>query len=306
MTPSDPSRRTPRPGGVPASTDTDRPHRKSARPEPFRKPPLRQQNTTLWEYPSQHYGDAIQGDKNYVGATPSWVIWQLLTRYTREKDLIVDPMCGSGTTLDVARDLGRRALGYDLSPYKGREDIFRADARRLPVEDEKADFVFVDPPYSTHVDYSDDPRCIGKLDAGGADAGAQYFQAMEKVIGEIHRILRPGRFMALYVSDSFKKGRKEGAPFMPIGFELFALLRKRFVPADIVCVVRHNANLKRGNWLKAAEEGAFMLRGFNYLFIMKKPARDEAVRASRPEKKTRTPAPPAAPPRPRRRPEGDR
>lgn len=257
--------------------------------EPFRKPPLRLMNTTLWEYPSQHYGDTVQGDKNYVGATPSWVIWQLLTRYTREKDLIVDPMCGSGTTMDVARDLGRRALGYDLAPPPDRADMFRADARKLPLEDEKADFVFVDPPYSTHVQYSDDPRCIGTLDAGGAGGGAAYYQAMTEVIAEIDRILRPGRYMALYVSDSYKKGRVEGGPFMPIGFELFSRLRERFEPVDIVAVVRHNAKLTRGNWLKAAEEGNFFLRGFNYLFIMKKPrerpdARPAPVAAERTQK----------------------
>jgi DNA modification methylase len=239
--------------------------------EPFRKPTLRLNTTTLWEYPSQHYGETLQGDKNYVGATPSWVIWQLLQRYTREGDLVVDPMCGSGTTIDVARDLKRRALGYDLSPPAARKDIFRADARSLPLEEGKADFVFVDPPYSTHVDYSDDPRCIGKLDAGEEDGGRAYYDAMGAVIAEIDRVLRPRRYMALYVSDSFKKGRgPDTTGFMPIGFELFSLLRQRFQPVDIVCVVRHNAKLKRGNWHKAAEEGNFFLRGFNYLFIMKK------------------------------------
>lgn len=236
----------------------------------FEKPPLRVFTTTLWEYPSQHYGDGMQGDKDYVGATPSWVIWQLLQRYTRENDLIVDPMCGSGTTIDVARDLKRRALGYDLTP--SREDIFRADARKIPLEDGKADFVFIDPPYSTHIEYSDDKRDIGKLDAAGEGA---YYDAMEKVISEIHRVLKDRRYMGLYVSDSWKK-RKGGEPgsgngtFMPIGFELFAMMRKLFKPVDIVCVVRHNQKLQRGNWNKAAEEGNFFMRGFNYLFIMKK------------------------------------
>ncbi len=230
----------------------------------LRKPPLRIFTTTLWEYPSQHYGSAIQGDQRYVGATPSWVIWQLLQRYTRENDLIVDPMCGSGTTIDVARDLKRRAVGYDLAP--SRSDVLRADARKLPLEDEKADFVFIDPPYSTHIEYSDDPRCIGKLDAGGDDDGAAYYTAMERVFAEAHRVMKDRRYLAVYVSDSFRKGR----PFMPIGFELFALLRKRFKPVDIIAVVRHNAKLQRGNWRKAAEEGNFFLRGFNYLLIMKK------------------------------------
>ena len=41
------------------------------------------------------------------------MIWNLLERYTREDDLVVDPFCGGGTTLDVARDMGRKALGYE-------------------------------------------------------------------------------------------------------------------------------------------------------------------------------------------------
>jgi hypothetical protein len=58
---------------------------------------------------------------------------------------------------------------------------------------------------------------------------------------------------------------------MPIGFELFGMMQKQgFKPIDIIAVVRHNQKLARGNWHKAAEEGNFFLRGFNYLFIMKK------------------------------------
>jgi len=229
----------------------------------FRKPPLRIQPTTLWDYPSQHYGEGVQGDPNYRGATPSYIIWNLLQRYTKPNDLVVDPMAGSGTTLDVARELGRRALGYDVHPT--RKDIFRVDARKLPPElTNKVDFVFVDPPYSTHIKYGPDPRDIGKLDA----AKGEYYAAMEQVIAEIHRILRPGHYTAMYVSDSFVKG--EG--FYPMGFELFGRLRKFFEPVDIVAVVRHNKTLEMGNYRKAAEEGNFFLRGFNYLFIMLKTA----------------------------------
>ncbi|MFI4911602.1 MAG: TRM11 family SAM-dependent methyltransferase [Sedimentisphaeraceae bacterium JB056] len=232
----------------------------------LKKPPLVPQVTTLWEYPSQHYGNSLQGDPNYIGATPSYVIWNLLKRYTKEKDLVIDPMCGSGTTLDVARDMNRRALGYDVNPT--RKDIFRVDARKLPLEDEKADFVFVDPPYSTHVNYSDSPQCIGKLHAGEGE----YYDSMRQVISEIHRVLKPGKYMGLYVSDSHEK--KKG--FFPIGFELFSIMREYFIPVDIISVVRHNKTLQMGNYRKAADEGNFFLRGFNYLFIMqkeKKPAK---------------------------------
>ena len=228
---------------------------------PPRKPPLRLQPTTLWDYPSQDYGSEQQGKAGYKGATPSYIIWNLLQRYTKPNDLVVDPCAGSGTTLDVARDLGRRALGYDVHP--ARKDIFRVDARKLPAElTNKVDFVFIDPPYSTHLDYGNDPRDIGKLDA----AGGEYYRAMEQVIAEIHRVLKPGRHMALYVSDSFVKGNA----FYPIGFELFARLREKLEPVDMIAVVRHNKTLNMGNYRKAAEEGNFFLRGFNYLMIFRK------------------------------------
>lgn len=238
----------------------------------FRRPPLRIQVTTLWDYPSQDYGEGQQGRAGYKGATPSYVIWNLLKRYTKEKELVVDPFAGSGTTLDVARDLNRRALGYDVHPT--RKDIFRVDARKLPPElTGKVDFVFMDPPYSTHLDYGPDPRDIGKLDAGDR----AYYDAMDKVFTEAHRVLKPGRHLGLYVSDSYVHPGK----FHPIGFELFALLRQRFEPVDIVSVTRHNKTLEMGNYRKAAEEGNFFLRGFNYLFIAIKREEQDQSRSTR-------------------------
>lgn len=223
-------------------------------------PKLQLQTTTVWDYPSQNYGKWEQGDTDYPGATPSYIIWNLLQRYTRPKDLVVDPMAGSGTTVDVARSLKRKALGYDINTQ--RKDVFNVDARDLPLKDEKADFVFIDPPYSDHLTYSGKKECIGELNANEAD----YYIEMEKVIKEINRILKPERYMALYVCDSYEKGK----PFMPIGFRLFSILEQYFIPVDIISVVRNNTSLKRNHWHTAAIEHNYFLRGFNYLFIMYK------------------------------------
>ena len=48
----------------------------------------------------------------------------------------------------------------------------------------RADFVFVDPPYSTHIRYTEQPECIGTLDAAGDDGGEAYYDSMTQVISE--------------------------------------------------------------------------------------------------------------------------
>ncbi len=253
-----PHRRPPRPS--PASPSHG-PNRGAPSHERLRKPPLRVQTTTLWEYPSQHYGEGMQGDQRYVGATPSYVIWNLIQRYTKEGDLVIDPFCGSGTTLDVAKDTKRRARGFDIAPY--REDIERADARKIPVETASAQLVFLDPPYGDHIEYSDDPRCIGKLSA----YDPTFFREMDKALRECARVLVPGGHIGLYVCDYYEK--KKG--FAPVGFGLFSSMAQYVEIVDVVSVVRHNKSLEKGNFHKAAEEQNFFLRGFNYLFIGRKP-----------------------------------
>jgi DNA modification methylase len=227
---------------------------------PFKKPPLRIQTTTLWDYPSQHYGEGMQGDQKYVGATPSYVIWNCIQRFTKEGELVIDPMCGSGTTLDVARDTRRRGRGFDLVP--SRADVERADARKLPVGDGEAALVFIDPPYGDHIHYSDDPACIGKL----SPFDERYYREMGKVLKESVRVLRTGGVLAVFVCDFFAKKRG----FAPVGFALFDAIAQAMVPIDVVAVTRHNRTLEMGNYHKAAEEQNFFLRGFNYLFLASK------------------------------------
>lgn len=225
-----------------------------------KKPPLRIQPTTLWDYPSQHYGSTTQGSPDYRGATPSYVIWNLLERYTRPGDVVVDPFCGSGTTLDVCKDLGRQGVGFDLAPFRG--DIRQADARALPLDDASVDFAFADPPYSDNLSYSDDPRCIGKINA----TEEAYFEALDDAFREMHRVMRDRRYVAIYICDYFSKKRG----FVPIGTRCMALMLQYFRPIDHVCVVRHNRNLGMCNRRKAAVDGNFFLRGFNHLLVGKK------------------------------------
>ncbi len=232
---------------------------------PIKKPALKLETTTLWDYPSQNYGPGRQGDTNYIGATPSYVIWNLLKRYTLPGDLIIDPFAGSGTSLDVAKDLGRKAIGYDL--WLKHPGVIKADARHMPLAKEAADFIFMDPPYGDHVTYSGEPECIGQYAADDE----RYYASLAQVFKECQRVLKPERYLGLYICDSYRKGY----PLRPIGFSVLELLMEHFTLVDIVSVVRHNATMNRHHYHESAIEGNYFLRGFNYLFIMYKPSKKD-------------------------------
>jgi len=58
------------------------------------------------------------GSFEYMGhptQKPIALIRWLILKYTNEKDLILDPFCGSGTTCVAAKMLGRRYVGIDIS-----------------------------------------------------------------------------------------------------------------------------------------------------------------------------------------------
>lgn len=277
-----PSRRQPRPraAGSPERSDTPAPRaprssdRTDRKPDFARtrragdeharpaRPPLHPQSTTLWSYPSRTFGDGRQGDDRFRGATPAWVIWDVVKRFVPEGGLVVDPFCGSGTTIDVCKGMGRRVAGFDVHPT--REDIRNADARSIPLKNGVADLVFMDPPYADNLTYSDDPRCLGKLPA----KDQRFDRALDLCFGEAHRILRNDGVIAVYICDVYQ----HPGGFYPIGFRAFELLRKRFLPIDIAAVVRQNASLEKGNFHRAAVEQNFLLRGFNYLLLARKTA----------------------------------
>jgi DNA modification methylase len=169
-------------------------------------------------------------------------------------------MCGSGTTIDVAKELNRLVIGYDINPY--RDDIIQNDARKIPLKDNFVDFVFIDPPYSNNIKYSEHPDDIGKISC----EDERFYLELEKVAKEIYRILKPGKISAWLIGDHWRK--KSG--FVPVGFKLYHLLTKYFETVDIVCVVRRNQSSNTPIWQERARRFNFYLRGFKYLFIMKK------------------------------------
>lgn len=111
--------------------------------------------TSFIAYPERGSG----GSSNWQGNCSPEVIRQI-TQYVRECQthrrkedfLLLDPMCGSGTSGDVAADLGIQCVQYDLNPELPC-GLGGWNALKDDVED-SADLVFLHPPYHSIIRYS--------------------------------------------------------------------------------------------------------------------------------------------------------
>lgn len=71
-----------------------------------------------------------RGSRVHPTQKPLELMLELVRDFTNEGDWIIDPFCGSGTTLVAAQRLGRSAIGIDrlLEHYETARDRVRADA----------------------------------------------------------------------------------------------------------------------------------------------------------------------------------
>jgi DNA modification methylase len=224
----------------------------------------RLETTTLWDYPRQNYGKSQKGSNKYAGVTPAFVIYNMIKRYTEQGDLVLDPMAGSGTTIDVCKEEGRRCIAYDISPT--RPDITQNDARKIPLADASAEMIFIDSPYGDNINYNDHPGNIGHISA----ETDEFYKELDKVMAECYRVLKPGKVLGWLIGDQWVKKK-----FTPVGFQVYECLCKYFDTVDIVCIARRSQTSNTAIWHSRALRFNFYLRGFKYLFIMRKSSTGE-------------------------------
>lgn len=67
-------------------------------------------------------------DEDHQTPKPLELMMELVEKFTDPGDLIIDPFCGSGTTLVAAMRLGRRAIGIERDPKYAKLSIDRLTA----------------------------------------------------------------------------------------------------------------------------------------------------------------------------------
>lgn len=149
----------------------------------------------------------------HPGRIPGQLIAHVLYFFTNPGDMIIDPMAGSGTTIDVCLAMGRKCYAYDIDQRHERLDIITHDLT-LPNDEtkqywprriKKADLIFWDPPYFNK---KADEYIEGSISKLPRDA---YLQVFINCLTEAKKLVKKGAKLAFLMSDwDDPSGQQEG------------------------------------------------------------------------------------------------
>lgn len=161
----------------------------------------------VWNFPSCH---DLMGD-THPGRIPGELICHVLYFYTKPGDRVVDPMAGSGTTLDACLLMGRKCRGYDIDARHARPDVEHCDiSEGCPGSIEKASLIFWDPPYFSKMDSSNvkDGYIDGSISKLDRD---EYLQFFADEFSSFYEKAKPKTVLAFLMSDwNDNEGKQEG------------------------------------------------------------------------------------------------
>jgi ParB family chromosome partitioning protein len=199
----------------------------------------------------------------YPGAIPAAIVAHTLYYYSLPGALVVDPMAGGGTTLDVCESMGRRCLAYDLHP--ARLEIAPLDVRLgFPPETAGCDLIFCDPPYHT---------MLAHRYAGDTVASApltEWIAFLQTLVADALVTLRPGGILALLLAPQTEKDIPAGLGYLDHVFlGYLAAVRAGFLPERRISCPMDGAYLPQ-QVRRARSEGR-LLGQVRDLLIMRKP-----------------------------------
>jgi len=233
------------------------------------------EHTTVWSFPDR--GDWATHKGNFPGNWSPQIPRNLILRYSKEGETVLDPMVGSGTTLIECKLLNRNAIGYDINPEyvkltKQRLNFNSSisnikvkvgDARHLTkIHNESIDFIATHPPYADIIKYSK-----GEIDGDLSNIGniQKFCDELELVAKEFYRVLKPGRFCAILIGSTRKKGM-----FIPIAhMVLDRFLKTGFVLKEEIIKQQHNCS-STPYWKSQSMKFNFLLIMHEQLFVFYK------------------------------------
>lgn len=211
---------------------------------------------------------------------------QMMLRYTKRGEWVLDTFAGAGTTLIEGQRLGRHTIGIELQADVAAQarrlvaaepnelgvvsQMVTADSRTvdysalLARQDQRSvQLVIMHPPYFDIIKFSDDPR-----DLSNAASAQDFLTQLGAVVDGAREVLDRGRYLALVIGDKYAQGE-----WIPLGFlAMNEVLRRGFLLKSIIVKNFEETTGKRNQkelWRYRALAGGFYIFKHEYIFVFK-------------------------------------
>jgi DNA modification methylase len=250
---------------------------------------FKEEQTTVWSFKQR--GNWATHSGEYRGNWSPYIPRNVILKYSKPGEMVMDYFCGAGTTAVECKLLGRRCIALDINdkaielakknvdfnvspqqltlsmdeekaPQIYEPELLVGDARDLSfLQDNSVDLICAHPPYANIIHYTDSKE--GDLSFFDID---NFLKEMSKVARESFRVLKPGRQCAILIGDTRSKKH-----VIPLGFKLINVyLGAGFKLRELVIKRQHNCKTT-GFWYANSIKYNFLLLAHEYLPVFEKP-----------------------------------
>lgn len=241
------------------------------------------EKTTVWSFPLR--GDWCTHRGDYPGNWPPQVPRNIILRYSHPGDVVLDQMCGSGTTLVECKLLERNSVGVDINrdaimltrsrldfKFESEESSLQTtsqrtyvgDARELDmIDDESIDLIATHPPYWNIITYS---KYQEENDLSRIRDARNFLAEMRRTAEESYRVLKKGRICAFLMGDTRKHRH-----YIPLSYRtLNVFLNAGFLLREDIVKIQWSCS-STPFWSGKTRHRDFLLIMHEHLFILEKP-----------------------------------
>lgn len=223
---------------------------------------------------------------NFISQIPN----QLIRRFTKENDLVLDVFLGSGTSLYECESLNRKFIGLDInskmidyvnsqmanSTFKNFSihncDVTNKDQTKNEIEkglsvlnEKNAKLMLFHPPYMDIIKFTDNPNDLSQI------FNLQTFiNAFVGVCKNTLQYLANNRYFALVIGDVYKNSE-----VIPLSFYLMDSIKRNF-KTKLKGIIVKNIEGNKGKlgkneiWTYRALKSDYYLFKHEYIFVFKK------------------------------------